>query len=201
MKKRVFSMLGARVLIMTAALAGASLPVSAAALFTLKGDTTEARLESEAEVRLSILGWTAEEQAKAVVEEFQRYQQNQDHAAFRSFLQSQETKGYLFTKEVAGHTVKYAWEENSDEGRRMVLLVVPALKTHNPYMWKQRNEGPEQFSLVEVRFDGEEAVMKTSLEAPIAVNAAQKLELQDFDDTAGFATLRDDTPYYLKKAG
>jgi hypothetical protein len=201
MKKRLFSVPGATALMMTVALLGMSLPASAAALFTLKGESPQAKLESESEVRVSVLGWTADEQAKAVADEYQRYQQSQDHAAFQTFLQSQETRGYLFTKEATGHTIKYAWQDADSAGKRMVFLVTPALKTRNPYMWKTPNDDPAPFSLIELRFEGEEAVMKSSLGAPIAVNAQGQLQLQDFDGATEFATLRDDTPYYLKKAG
>lgn len=198
MKSRSFSLSAATALLMSATLAGACLPASAAALFTLKGTTPEVKLEIESEVRLSVLDWTAEEKAKAVVAEYERYQQSQNHDEFRSFLQSQETMGYLFTKEAAGHTIKYAWQEENADGKRMVMLVIPALKTRNPYMWKERNDGPTPYSLVEVRFDGGEAVMKTSLSSPVTVNAQGQLELQDYATAPEFATLHDDTPYYLK---
>jgi hypothetical protein len=201
MRSRLFSLSAAKAFLMIAVLCGASLPASAAALFTLKGNTPAAKLESESEIRLSVLGWTAEEQAAALAAEYERYTQSQDHGAFQTFLQSQETKGYLFTTEATGHTIKYAWEDTAAADKRMVLLVIPALKTRNPYMWKQPNTAPAPFTLLELRFDGDEAALKTSLDAPVSVNAAGRLELQNYDAASEFATLRDDTPYYLKNSG
>jgi hypothetical protein len=201
MKSSLFSLSGAKALMMSAVLCGVCVPVSAAALFTLRGTTPEVKLELESELRLSVLGWTEEEQAKAVAEEFRRYEQSQDHVAFQNFLLSQETKGYLFTKEAAGHSIKYAWQEINGDDKRMVLLVMPALKTRNPYMWKTRNDDPTPFSLLELRFDGEEeAVMKTSLGSSVTVNAENRLELQDYQAAPKFATLRDDAPGYVKAA-
>lgn len=201
MKGSLFSLSGAKALMMTAVLCGTCAPVSAAALFTLKGTTPEVRLELESELRLSLLSWSEADQVNAVAEQFRNYQQNKDHGAFQDFLQTLETKGYLFTKEAAGHSIKYAWQENDGDERRMVVLVTPALKTRNPYMWKARNDDPAPYSLLELRFEGEEVVMKTSLGTPVAVNADGRLELQDYESAPVFATLRDDAPGYLRAPG
>lgn len=172
--------------------------LQAAALFTLNGTTDEARRESEAEVRLSILGWTADDQQAAVVTEYQRYADTQDHPGFEKFLRGLETKGYLFTHSPLGYSVKYSWQDTTSPDKKMVLMVVPALKKNNPYMWKEANTEPVPFSLVEVRFDGETAQLKSSLDSNIVVSDTGKLELENFDGAEVFATLQDATPYYLK---
>lgn len=172
--------------------------VQAAPLVTLKGEAFDARYADQSEVRLSVLGWSDPGKLAALETEYQRYTQNQDHNAFQVFLQQQETKGYVFTRAATGHSIKYAWQDQNSERPRMVLLVTPALKSRTPNLWKTPNENPAPFSLVEVELQGDEAVMKTSLETAIETDADGRLRLRDFDATADFARLRDATPYYLK---
>jgi hypothetical protein len=172
----------------------------AAPLFTLKGEAFDARYADQSEVRLSVLGWTAPDKLAELEAEYQRYTQNHDHAAFNGFLQQQETQGYLFTKAATGHSIKYAWQDEDSERPRMVLLVTPALKSRTPNLWKTPNNDPAPFSLIEVQVEGDQAVMKTSLETGIETDADGRLQLQDFEQTADFARLRDATPYYLKDA-
>ncbi|MGP1609975.1 MAG: hypothetical protein ACTS5G_04645 [Burkholderiales bacterium] len=178
-----------------------SLGAQAAALFTLKGEAFDARHPDQSEVRLSVLGWTAPEKLGAIEAEYEKYADTQDHEAFNVFLQKQDTQGYLFTKAATGHTIKYAWQQQNADGQRMVLLVTPALKARTPHMWNTPNKDPAPFSLVEVRVEGDQAVMKTSLEAPIESSTDGRLQLQDFGATAEFARLTDATPYYLKDQG
>jgi len=187
-----------RVLVTGGLLASLSLGAQAAALFTLKGQTLDTRLPSEGEVRVSMLGWTEPDKADAVVEQYRQFLTSNDSAAFSKFLQEQETRGYLFTKEATGYTIKYAWKSDDALNPRMVLLVTPALKTRNPYMWKQKNESAAPFTLIEVQTKGEEMLMSTSVDTPIEINLQGDLELQE--TTAVFARLRDDTPYYLKQS-
>src|SRR5690606_34740526 len=139
------------------------------------------------------------EQNAAIVAALQEWQQDQDHAKFDKFLQQQESKGYLFTQAATGYSIKYAWSENGGTGSRTVLLVSPALKTRNPYMWKQQNSDPAPFSLVELHWQGEEAVLKTSLDGGIEASDGGLLQLRDYDGAATFARMRDDTPNYLKQ--
>jgi hypothetical protein len=170
-------------------------------LVTLKGEAFDARDASQSEVRLSVLGWTAPDKLDAIETEYARYLDTQDHTAFQVFLQSQDTQGYLFTKAATGHTIKYAWQDAEGEDQRMVLLLTPALKARTPHMWNTPNNDPAPFSLVEVRLDGDQAVMKTSLETAIETDSEGRLQLQDYDGTAEFGRLRDATPYYLKESG
>lgn len=199
MKIASFLLSATRVLAV-AGLAGAlSLPAQAAALFTLKGTTPDVRVETESEVRLSVLGWSDADQAAELVEQYRAWMTSADHAAFGAFLAQQDTRGYLFTKAATGYTVKYAWQDTGSPGQPMVLLVTPGLKTRNPYLWKTANDDPAPFSLLEIRWSGDDAIVKSSLEAPIEINADGLLQLQDFDAAATFATLHDNTPYYLKR--
>ncbi len=188
----------ARALTLAAALCSASIAAQAAPLFTLKGEAFDARYADQSEVRLSVLGWTEPDKLTALEDEYQRYTQNHDHNAFQVFLQQQETQGYLFTKAATGHSIKYAWQDTGSERPRMVLLVTPALKSRTPNLWKTPNEDPAPFSLIEVQLEGDQAVMKTSLETAIETDADGRLRLQDFEQAADFARLRDATPYYLK---
>lgn len=197
--KRLSPLLTAgRALALATACATASLGAYGAALFTLKGEAFDVRNPAQSEVRLSLLGWTAPEKLEAIEAEYAKYASSQDHDAFNVFLQQQETQGYLFTKAATGHTIKYAWQQDNDDGSRMVLLVTPALKARTPHMWKTPNEDPAPFSLVELRMEGEQAVMKSSLETAIETSADGRLQLRDFNNTAEFARLTDATPYYLK---
>ena len=185
-----------RVLAVAGLAAWPALPASAQALVTLQGTTPEARQEAQAGIRVSLLRWTAPDKAAGIVGKYSEYAASQDHRAFEQFLQQQETQGYLFTNSVTGYTVKYAWQDESSPDRRTVLLVTPALKTRNPYMWKSANNNPAPFSLVEVRWNGDEAVMKTSLDVPVDANGL--LQLQDYAAAGVFATLGDGTPLLRK---
>jgi len=198
MKMCLFSRTAARSLVLAGMFAALSCNVQAAALFTLTGATEEVKRDTEQEVRLSILGWTADEQQSAVVTEYQKYSESQDHAGFEAFMRGLETKGYLFTHSPLGYTIKYAWQDASGPDQKVVLMIVPALKKNNPYMWKTENTSPVPFSLVELHSDGDEIVLKSSLDGNIVVNEAGKLELEDYDAAQVFATLKDATPYYLK---
>lgn len=201
MKPLSYLRTASRALALATVCATASVGAFGAALFTLKGEAFDARSPAQSEVRLSLLGWTAPEKLAAIESEYQKYAGTQDHDAFNVFLQQQDTQGYLFTKAATGHTIKYAWQQQNSDGQRMVLLVTPALKARTPHMWKTPNNDPAPFSLVEVRVDGDEAVMKSSLETGIETSADGRLQLQDFNGTAEFARLTDATPYYLRDQG
>jgi hypothetical protein len=188
-----------RVLVLGTLLAGVCHGAMAAALFTLKGQTLDAKLPSEAEVRVSMLGWTEADKAAAVVQQYQQYRTDKDAKKFNDFLQTQDTRGYLFTREATGYTVKYAWKSDDALNPRMVLLVTPALKSRNPYMWKQQGDADTPFTLIELQQQGDELLMSTSLDTSIEINLQGDLELQG-NDANIFARLRDDTPYYLKQS-
>jgi hypothetical protein len=190
-----------RGLALATALITLSIGALAAPLITLEGEAFDARQPEQSEVRLSVLGWSAPDKLAAIEAEYQRYTTTLEHASFETFLNQQETQGYLFTKAATGHTIKYAWQDGGKEPTRMLLLVVPALKARTPNMWHTPNNAPAPFSLLEIRLDGDEAVMKSSLDSAIASNAEGRLQLQDYAAAEEFARLRDATPYYLKESG
>lgn len=171
-----------------------ALPASAQALVTLMGTTPEARQESQASIRLSLLQWTEPAKAAEIVGKYGEYATSQDHEAFGQYLRQQATQGYLFTSSATGYTVKYAWQDERSPDRRTILLITPALKSLNPYMWKTANMAPAPFSLVELRWSGDEAVMKSSLDTPIELTADGRLQLRDYAGAAAFATLSDNIP-------
>ena len=168
----------------------------AAPLFTLEGQANGARYESDAGLRVSVLGWAGQEQADAVLEAYNAYQENSDPEALQEALQSQETLGYLFTQAATGYTIKYAWQDEA--AGSMVFLVTPALKTRSPVLWETPNQDPAPFTLVELHWDGDQAVMKSSLDSGIAVEHG-RLQLESFEQAEAFATLEDSTPYYLRQ--
>lgn len=198
--KTAFLLSATRKLALVGLLAASSLQAQAAALFTLKGEAFDARYPEQRELRLSLIGWTAPEKMDAIEAEYQTYASaaEKDHTAFQNFLQLQDTQGYLFTKAATGHTIKYAWHEGEGEDARMVLLVTPALKARTPHMWKTPNNDPAPFSLVELQVEGNEYVMKSSLDTAISADSSGRLQLDGFDAAPEFGRLTDATPYYLK---
>ena len=176
------------------------LQAQATALFTLKGNTDAVKYPEDAELRLSVLGWSDADAGMKVISGLNDYKVNGNVEVLKKLLQEQATKGYLFTKAATGHSIKYAWQDTNADGQRMVLLVVPALKTLNPYMWKETNTALEPYSLLEVRREGEQFVLKTSLDTAVDISAKGHLELRDFTTAGTFAMLEDNTPYYLKSA-
>ena len=201
MKRSLSLFKAGRALALATACVTASLGAHGAALLTLKGAAVDARSVEQSEIRLSVIGWSEPQDLAAIEAEYAKYAGTQDHQAFSVFLQQQDTHGYLFTKAATGHTIKYAWQQENADGTRLVLLVTPALKARTPNMWKTPNNDPAPFSVVEVRVEGDQAVMKSSLETAIETSAEGRLQLADFTGTVEFARLADATPYYLKDPG
>jgi hypothetical protein len=187
-----------RVLLLGTLLAAYQGTLAANPLFTLKGETLDARLPSEAEVRISVLGMSPAEEAQAVVDAYRQFQADQNAEPLTQLLQRQTTQGYVFTREATGYTIKYAWQSEDALDRRLVLLVTPGLKTRNPYLWKQRNDATA-FSVLEVRWQGEEALVTSSTDYPIGLDLQGRLELLDDSAQKVFARVRDATPYYLRE--
>jgi hypothetical protein len=145
-----------------------------------------------------VLEWTKDDKAKEVAERFRQAQTGDNKGQFAKFLAKQDTVGYVFTPEPIGYSVKYAWQSEGPTGKQVVLAITPALKSYNPYLWKQTNSADQGYTLLELRYQGEEALVHASFDAPVELNLQGKLELQDDTKTRVFARLRDDTPYYLK---
>lgn len=197
-KSGVFFLSATRILV--AGLLGlCALQLQAAALVSLKGSTPEVRAGSEGQIRLSVLSYNDVDSGKAFIERYRQYQSEQDHAAFGDFIREQQTRGYVFSDEATGYTIKYAWQDPADSGRQ-VYVVTPGLKTLNPYLWQTPNDSVAPFSVLEVRMQGEEATLKTSLDAAVEITAdGSVLQLQNYEAAAPFATLKDDRPYYLRQ--
>ena len=170
----------------------------AAAKLTLSGKTTEVKYETDASIRISLIDWTVPEQQSAVESAWRQFQEDGDLESFLGTVDAQDTRGYLFTAAATGYRIKYAWQEDTDDGQMMHFLVTPGLKTRNPYLWHTPNNDAQEFTLVQVHLEEESGVAKTSLDGDIAVNEAGKLVLDRFEDLNLFATVEDSTPYYLK---
>jgi hypothetical protein len=199
MKMSVSFFLSATRVLVATLLGALALQAHAAAVVSLKGTTQEARQPSDSELRVSVLGFNDSASGQTFAEHLREYQNNQDHATFGRFIRDQQTRGYVFSKEATGYTIKYAWQDPADAGR-MVFIVTPALKTLNPYLWKTRNDDPAPFTVLEVRMQGEDVLVKTSLDAAVEFTAdGSVLQLQNYDAAAPFAVLKDDRPYYLRQ--
>jgi hypothetical protein len=193
MNMRASIKFGTRLLMLTTLMLGWQ-AASAAVLMELRGDVADVKNDTDARVRLSLLSLSDETQSQAVAQAYKDYQGNKDSAAFEKALLGQETKGYLFTTEAAGYTVKYAWQDASDADR-LLVVVTPGLKIRNPYMWKTPNGTMEPFSVLELRRDGDAYTVKSSLDSPVEINADGQLQLQNYDGAATFATMRREDDY------
>lgn len=172
-------------------------PASAAALFQFEGETPETRHVSQNSLKLSVLDWSTAEEQEAVIEAFRAWQENRDAEAFSEVLGNQSTRGYLFTGEVTGYTVKYAHQLGEDA---MSLLIVPGLKSKNRYMWKTAPaEDAPPFTLLHVELleEGERASLRTSLETGMSLSEDGSHLIVN-EGAGEFGVLEDATPYYLK---
>lgn len=190
------SFLGSLTVLLT--LVGFTCSAQAAAILTLSGKATDAKYEADSDVRLSVINWSTEDQLAAVQNAFKQYQQDDDLDAFLEIVEAQDTRGYLFTASATGYRIKYAWQQDATGGKVMHFLVMPGLKTRNPYLWNTPNNDAPEFSLLQVVLNDESGIAKTSLEGEIVFNAEGRLQLDGFENLAVFATMEDSTPYYLK---
>ncbi len=173
---------------------GLSASVQAAPVVILEGAAEDARYEDRSQVRVSVLGWSEDEQAQAVVQGFRDYGDSGDVEAFNGLLLQQPTLGYLFTKAATGYSIKYAYVDRDGTGEKMTLLVTPGLKTRNPSLWKTANASGIPFTLVELSRSGEEYLMRTSLDADISVDTSGRLTLSD-GDAGVFAVMKQNVPF------
>ena len=198
MKTTLHSLTAARSLAVIALLTMCASTVQAASILTLSGETGEVKYESDANIRISVINWSEENQQQATEGAWRQYRDDQDAEAFLKKLETLDTRGYLFTASSTGYRIKYAWQEEKGGKQMMHFLVIPGLKTRNPYMWHTPNNQSPEFSLVQVEMDNETGIAKTSLDGNIIFNEAGRLMLENFDNLNLFATLEDSTPYYLK---
>lgn len=166
----------------------------AAPIVTLEGSTSEVRLESQDNLKISVIDWSAEEDRKAVFDAFSNLQDSSDEEAFTRVLNDRDTRGYIFTAEATGYSVKYA-AENPDG--TYSLLVTPGLKTRNRYMWEPAapDDAPA-YTLLEVKWNDDVAEVRTSLAGGISLTQ-DGLRLSEGDYPV-FGEMADATPYYLK---
>jgi len=170
----------------------------AASILSLSGTAEGVKYEDDAELRLSVIDWSAPEQLAAIETAYRQYQDDSDLEAFLETVDQQDTRGYLFTAAATGYRIKYAWKQDRGNNQVMHFLVTPGLKTRNPYLWETPNNNSPAFTLVQVEMSDENGVAKSSLDGEIVFNEQGKLQLQSFAALPQFATLEDSTPYYLK---
>ena len=198
MKSRFYCLQKAAQSLVTLALLSLMVPAaSAEVLFQFKGETSAVRHVSQNGLRLSVLDWSTPEEQETVIDAFRAWQENRDAEAFSEVLSNQSTRGYLFTGEVTGYTVKYAHQLGDDA---MSLLVVPGLKTKNRYMWETPPaEDAPPFTLLHVQLfeDGERASLRTSLDTGMSLSDDGSHLIVN-EGAVEFGALEDATPYYLK---
>jgi len=172
--------------------------VQAAASLALTGKSTDVKYESDKDIRISLIDWSVPVQQAAVENAWRQYQDDGDLETFLASVEDQDTRGYVFSAAATGYRIKYAWQEETDNGRHMRFLVTPGLKTRNPYLWNTPNNTSPAYTFVEVRLHNETGEAKTSLDGAIVLNEQGKLTLDRFEAMKLFATMEDSTPYYLE---
>ena len=187
-----------RVLAAAVVLTGA-MAAQADSILSLKGTTMQAKYPSDDSIRMSLLAWNDKDATADFIKNYQQYMDNHNNEAFLKYIKGRQTLGYIFSKEATGYTIKYAWKDPAN-GNHMVFAVTPGLTTLNPYMWKSKNDKQPDFSIIEVKYDGDDAVFKTSLDSPVEISGdGTVLTLKDYNKASRFAVMEDNTPYYLKE--
>lgn len=164
---------------------------------SFEGQTDDAKYDSQSALKLSVLEWSPEEEQQATLNAWRAWQDSGDASELLDVLQSHNTRGYLFTGEVTGYSIKYARQDADGD---TVLLVVPGLKTKNRYMWEPGApvDAPP-FTLLQLESTGEGTmVLKTSLEAGMQLTEDGSA-LRVGEGASQFGTLADATPYYLEE--
>jgi len=94
------------------------------------------------------------------------------------------TLGYIWTTDVTGYSIKYAWHTTSPEGERIVLVTDRRFGAYSPGWKLKSSDMPTdyEFSVIELRLDpkgiGEG---KASLTTKVVVdNAASTLALENY---------------------
>lgn len=171
---------------------------SAQAILNFEGQTPDAKYESQSDLKLSLLAWSPAEEQEATLAAWRSWQDTGDANVLLTELESHNTRGYLFTGEVTGYAIKYAFQDTQGDAS---LLIVPGLKTKNRYMWEPAAalDAPP-FTLLRLEWQGEEkAVLKSSLDVGMQM-AEDGSTLDVGAGAAQFGMLEDATPYYLEEA-
>ncbi len=105
-------------------------------------------------------------------------------AALTAAIGRAPTVGYIWTTDVTGYSIKYAYHAASPDGERIVLATDRRLGVYSP-AWKPVSASPltdYEFTLVEIRLDATGAGEgKTSLTTRVvADDAARTLALSDY---------------------
>lgn len=105
-------------------------------------------------------------------------------AAFTAALQKAPTIGYLWTTDVTGYSIKYAWHTTQPDGsERIVLATDRRLGAYSPAWTVKAADAPTdyEFTLLELRLDAKGGEGKSSLTTKISAdNATKQLSLENY---------------------
>ena len=104
--------------------------------------------------------------------------------AFTAALQKAPTVGYIWTTDVTGYSIKYAWHATQPDGtERIVLATDRRLGAYSP-AWTLNNSGTPtdyEFTLLELRLDPKGGEGKASLTTKlVADNNTKQLSLENY---------------------
>jgi len=104
--------------------------------------------------------------------------------AFTTALQKAPTVGFLWTTDVTGYSIKYAWRTTQPDGtERIVLATDRRLGAYSPAWTVKATDPPTdyEFTLLELRLDAKGGEGKASLTTKIAVDSETKqLSLENY---------------------
>ena len=104
--------------------------------------------------------------------------------AFTEALQKAPTVGYIWTTDVTGYSIKYAWHATQPDGsERIVLATDRRLGAYSP-AWTLKAAGQPtdyDFTLLDLRLDAKGGEAKSSLTTKIvADNQTKQLGLENY---------------------
>ena len=113
-------------------------------------------------------------------------------AAFTAALGRAPTIGYLWTSDITGYSIKYAWHSPLPDGTERIILASDRRLGAYTSAWKAASQTPETdyaFTVIELRMGPKGGEGKTSLTSKVAVDeAAKTIELDNY--TAAPAVLQ-----------
>jgi hypothetical protein len=104
--------------------------------------------------------------------------------AFTTALQKAPTLGYIWTTDVTGYSIKYAWHTTQPDGsERIILATDRRLGAYSP-AWALNNPGTPtdyDFTLLELRLDPKGGEGRASLTTKlVADNDSKQLGLENY---------------------
>ena len=100
-------------------------------------------------------------------------------AAFTTALGRAPTLGYIWTSDITGYSIKYAWHSRQPDGTDRVVIASDRRLGAYTDDWKMASSAPETdyaFTLIELRVGPKGLIEgKTSLAAKIAVDGDAKI--------------------------